>query len=70
MDSKVIWSNTLDDTYNCYVLEQLPTLGYLRMERLDTGKRVLDLEVPISQYFRKRDILDWGDICIDLASKL
>lgn len=70
MNSKVIWSNILDETYSCYVLEQLPTVGYLRMERLDTGDTVLDLEVPISKYFRSYDILDWGDICIARASTL
>lgn len=67
---KVIWQNTLDNTYVCYVLEQTDTYGYLRMERIDTGERVLDQEVPISRYFKERDILSWGDICMNTAGEI
>ena len=67
---KIFWSNTLDDKYRCYVLEQTDTCGYLRMERIDDGTRVLDVEVPISKYFREQDIIKWGDMCIYTAYKL
>lgn len=67
---QVIWQNTLDNTYRCYVLEQTDTYGYLRMERIDTGERVLDREVPISRYFRDRDVLSWGDICMNVAGRI
>ena len=67
---KIIWSNTLDDTYRCYVLEQTDSYGYLRMERLDNNQRVLDVAVPISKYFKDQDVLSWGEICMDRASKL
>jgi hypothetical protein len=60
----LVWENTLDDTYRCYVLGQTDTYGYLRMERIDTGERILDLEVPISRYFSEQDILSWGDTCM------
>ena len=59
-----VWENILDDTYRCYVLSQSDTYGYLRMERIDTGDRILDLKVPISRYFPQQDILSWGDICM------
>jgi len=62
----VVWQNTLDDTYRCYVLAQSDTYGYLRMERIDTGDRILDLEVPISRYCRNRDVLYWGDTCMGM----
>jgi hypothetical protein len=67
---QVVWENTLDDTYRCYVLGQTDTYGYLRMERIDTGERVLDREVPISKYFRERDVLAWGDTCMDVAGRV
>lgn len=67
---QVIWENTLDNTYRCYVLGQTDTYGYLRMERIDTGERVLDREVPISRYFRDRDVLSWGDICMNVAGQV
>jgi hypothetical protein len=67
---KIVWENTLDQEYNCYVLEQTDTYGYLRMERIDTGERVLDKEVPISKYFRSQDILWWGRECLKMAEKL
>jgi hypothetical protein len=65
----VVWHNTLDDTYRCYVLAQSDTYGYLRMERIDTGDRILDLEVPISRHFRHQDILSWGEICMGLIDE-
>lgn len=64
---KIFWSNTLDDKYECYVLEQTDTYGYLRMERIEDGARVLDVEVPISKHFRQQDIIRWGDMCIYTA---
>ena len=67
INPNVLWENTLDDTYRCYVLAQTDSYGYLRMERLDTGERVLDREVPTSKYFRGRDILEWGEICMRMA---
>lgn len=67
---KIVWENNLDGEYNCYVLEQTDTYGYLRMERIDTGERVLDKEVPISKYFRNQDILWWGQECLLLAKIL
>lgn len=66
----VVWENTLDDTYRCYVLAQSDTYGYLRMERIDTGERVLDREVPISRYFRERDVIFWGDTCMVVAWRI
>ena len=66
---QIVWENTLDDTYRCYVLGQTDTYGYLRMERLDTGERVLDREVPISRYFKQQDVLSWGDTCMFEAVK-
>lgn len=63
---EIVWENILDDTYRCYVLGQADTYGYLRMERIDTGERILDLEVPISRYFRDRDVLSWGDTCMGM----
>jgi len=67
---KVIWDNVLDNTYRCYVLGQTDTYGYLRMERIDNGQRVLDIEVPISVYFKTEDVLSWGDICMRRAEEL
>jgi hypothetical protein len=67
---RIVWKNTLDQEYNCYVLEQTDTFGYLLMERIDTGERVLDKEVPISKYFREQDILWWGRECLRMAKKL
>lgn len=67
---KIYWSNHLDNEYRCYVLEQTDTYGYLRMERIDDGARVLDVEVPISRYFREQDIVRWGDMCIYTAYNL
>lgn len=70
MSDSVFWSNTLDNTYRCYVLPQTDTCGYLRMERLDTGERVLDKLVPISKYFLQQDIYWWGRECMRAAKKL
>lgn len=67
---EIVWENILDETYRCYVLWQTDTYGYLRMERIDTGERVLDLEVPISRYFRDRDVLSWGDTCMNVAGRV
>jgi hypothetical protein len=64
MDPKIIWENTLDREYRCYVREQIDTWGYLCMERLDTGKEVLRKAVPISRYFRPQDVLWWGRECL------
>jgi hypothetical protein len=68
--AKIVWSNTLDQEYNCYVLGQTDTYGYLRMERIDTGERVLDKEVAISKYFHQQDILWWGRECLRMAERL
>lgn len=70
MSDKVTWENTLDNTYRCYVLMQTDTYGYLRMERLDSGERVLDQEVPVSKYFREQDVLSWGEACMRKAKEL
>ena len=70
MPDKITWENTLDNTYRCYVLMQTDTYGYLRMERLDSGERVLDQEVPVSKYFREQDVLSWGDACMKKAKEL
>jgi hypothetical protein len=70
MPDKITWENTLDNTYRCYVLMQTDTYGYLRMERLDSGERVLDQEVPVSKYFREQDVLSWGDVCMRRAKEL
>jgi hypothetical protein len=67
MNPEIVWENTLDNTYKCYVLAQTDFYGYLRMENLDTGERVLDREVPTSKYFRERDVLEWGEICMRIA---
>jgi hypothetical protein len=64
---QIVWENNLDGIYHCYVLAQADTYGYLRMEHVDTGERVLDREVPISTYFRDRDVLEWGEICMRFA---
>jgi hypothetical protein len=66
---EIVWENILDDTYRCYVLAQSDTYGYLRMERLDTGERILDLEVSISRYFPQQDILSWGDTCMGMIDE-
>lgn len=63
----VVWSNTLDGIWNCYVLEQTECSGYLRMESIETGERVLDVLVPISRYFRVQDVLQWGHMCMKEA---
>jgi hypothetical protein len=52
------------------VLGQTDTYGYLRMERIDNGQRVLDIEVPISVYFKTEDVLSWGDMCMRRAEEL
>lgn len=70
MSEKITWENTLDNNYRCYVLMQTDTYGYLRMERLDSGERVLDQEVPVSKYFREQDVLKWGDVCMRRAKEL
>jgi hypothetical protein len=66
----IIWQNTLDGKFNCYVLRQADSYGILRMERIETGEVVLDREVPTSKYFRDRDILEWGEICMNVAGRL
>lgn len=66
----IIWQNTLDEEFNCYVLSQTDSYGILRMERVGTGEVVLDREVPTSKYFKDRDILEWGEICMNVASRL
>lgn len=66
---KVFWSNTLDGKYRCYVLEQTNTYGYLRVERIEDDFRILDVEVPISRYFREQDVIRWGDMCMLAAYK-
>lgn len=68
-DSAVVWSNTLDNEYRCYVLKQVDTWGWLRMERLDTGERILDEAVALSVYFRDDDVLWWGRRCMQVARK-
>jgi hypothetical protein len=40
------------------------------MERLDSGERVLDQEVPVSKYFREQDVLSWGEACMRKAKEL
>jgi len=70
MPNKVIWENTLDSTYRCYVLMDSDTYGYLRMEYLDTGERVMDQLVPVSKYFRCQDVLNWGESCMNKAKEL
>lgn len=66
----IIWQNTLDETFNCYVLRQADSYGILRMENIETGEVVLDREVPTSKHFRDRDILEWGEICMNVAGQL
>jgi hypothetical protein len=40
------------------------------MTDTETGEIVLDREVPTSKYFRDRDILEWGEICMNVAGRL
>lgn len=68
--NSVFWSNTLDDKWRCYVLLQTDAAGFLRMEDIATGQRVLDVEVPVSRYFRTQDIIAWGDRCMAEARRL
>ena len=70
MSNKVTWENTLDSTYRCYVLMDSDTYGYLRMEYLDTGERVMNQLVPVSKYFREQDVLSWGEACMRKAKEL
>ncbi len=67
---RIFWENTLDSKWRCYVLMQTDTYGYLRMEDIATGQRVLDREVPVSRYFRTDDIIGWGNICMIEARRL
>lgn len=63
-DSALVWENNLDGKYRCYVLSQVDTYGYLRVERIEDGLRILDTEVPISRHFRNQDVMNWGDRCM------
>lgn len=69
MANNLIWENTLDGIYRCYVLAQTDTYGYLRVEVIETGERLLDREVATSKYFRHRDIIEWGDMCMQAVLK-
>ncbi len=66
----IIWQNTLDGKYECYVLRQTDAYGILRMTDTETSEVVLDREVPTSKYFKDRDILEWGEICMNVAGRL
>lgn len=70
MQNPIFWQNTLDSEWKCYVLLMTEFCGYLRMEHLETGERVMDIEVPVSKHFRDQDIIGWGDMCMRHAASL
>lgn len=69
MTNNLVWENNLDGIYRCYVLAQTDTYGYLRVEKIETGERLLDKEVAISKYFRTQDIIKWGEMCMEAVFK-